>query len=161
MNSRRIAPELFDFVDEAAAALDASTLYEPVSSSSGVLEFCRNFYAQFFVNVLEVDVAALTLESAREANVLLKKHRDWKPEARALVRRFQRLCKIYPDIRGGDYGGGSTVYHEFHEDFIPGLLHEVAAWASAEGEDEVAARAASSRERYRAALTEAEREPPG
>lgn len=74
------------------------------------------------------------------------------------MRRFQKLCKLDPDLRGGDYGGGVRVYRDFHETFVPGLLDEISEWAPTEGLTEVGARASALASSYRLAVEEADRD---
>jgi hypothetical protein len=108
--------------------------------------------------VLRADIDTLSQRDALRAGVLLKRRSDLSTEDRALVRRFQKLCKMDPDLRGGDYGGGTSFYRSFHEEFVPALLSDIAAWAKSEKEADVAERASASLETYRRTLEEVTRE---
>jgi hypothetical protein len=156
----RIAIELFGFLDEAISELQRDTLYKPISPTSAVREFARNFYAQFFENVLNVEVQDISMRSALRANVLLRKNNEWSEERRALVRRFQKLCKLSPDLAGGDYGGGASLFRKFHDTFVPALLKDIEAWARFDNEEALAQQAASTRQRYLETIEEIDRDPP-
>lgn len=157
--SGRISLELFDFLDEAIAELSRDSLRKPISPTSAVREFARNFYAQFFEHVLEEPINDVSLASAARANVLLRKNPSWTEQRRALLRRFQKLCKVSPDLAGGDYGGGASLFRRFHEQFVPDLLSDVESWARSENEDPIAERAGGLRQRYIQTIEELDREP--
>jgi hypothetical protein len=150
MSDRPIALSLFDFVDEGINELtEAKTVDEPLTATSSIRQFSINFYLQFFENVLSTEIQGVSQADAIKANVLARKNRGrWPDQREALVRRFQKLCKSDPDWRGGDYGGGLRVYRQFHQDFVPGLLSDIAAWAEYEGHGEIAAVAEAKHAAY-------------
>lgn len=157
MNSKPIAPEIFNFIDEAAEALgNEGQVDEPLDFGSPVREFCRTFYEQFFANVANKRLLDISADSALEATVLLKDpRRNWTQEARALLVTFQHLYKMDADVRGQNYGGDGDIYREFHEVFVVELLDEIGAWAKAENEEELAKRAIASSATYAKAVSEA------
>lgn len=160
MANQPVALAVFDFLRDARGELTAaSSVDEAFRSTSAAREFCLNFFLQFFENALEVPIESVSMKSAAEANVLAKKRRELTKPQRALIRRFQHLCKIDADIRGGDYGGGRVVYRSFHEDFLPTLLDDIAAWARSEEQDELAVRADAEAESYRSTVDQVEAGP--
>jgi hypothetical protein len=150
-----IAPTLFDLALEAAKELkEKRAITRPVSPNSPALEFSRNFFAQFADGLLGIEVESLTILAAREVNVAAKKRRDLTPGARRLARRFQHLCKLAPNVTGGDYGGRRQVYRDFHEHFMPHLLDDIVTWAEEQDAAALASRAREAAAGYRAALEE-------
>lgn len=157
MADQIVALAVFDFLDDARGELlAASSIDEAFRTTSAAREFCLNFFLQFFENALEAPIESVSMKSAAEANILAKKRLDLSKPQRALIRRFQHLCKIDADIRGGDYGGGRAVYRSFHEDFLPTLLDDVGAWAKSEGQDQMAVRASQEAESYRSTVDQVE-----
>lgn len=151
-----ISPRLFDFVDSAIEQLSADSVETRLAPTAPIREFCQNFFAQFFENVLEVEAQPLSDLGAREARLIARSRgRQLSAERRALLRRFSKLCKLDPDLRGGDYGGGLRVYREFHETFVPELLSDISAWATSDNLSAVASRASTSGTSYRQAVEEA------
>jgi len=159
MNSKPkpVAPEIFDFIDEAVKALaEDGQVDEPLDFESPAREFCRTFYEQFFANVAEMRLFQISADSALEATILLKDPaRNWSQEIRVLLVSFQHLCKMDADIRGRNYGGDGDIYREFHEVFVVDLIKEISAWAEAEGETALAERAKKSAPAYAEAVTKA------
>lgn len=149
--SDAVALELFDVLDEAAQELTAEQQKKPVSATSGARVFLENFYAQFFVNVLRVEPAGISFANASAAGLLLRKNRSWGEPRRKLLRDFHRLCKLEPNLRGGDYGGGRSVYRDFHRTVVPTVLRDIAVWAESEGLSRIAMRARDSADNYEAA----------
>jgi len=152
-----ISPEIFASIDEAIEALgEKGQVDEPLDFQSPVREFCRTFYEQFFANVANKRLRSISADSALEATLLLKDpKRNWPPEARKLLVRFQHLCKLDTDIRGRSYGGDEQIYREFHEEFVVELIEEIEAWAEAAGAPELAKRAAAAGPEYTKAVAEA------
>jgi hypothetical protein len=82
----RIAPALFDFIDEAQDDLRAvAALARPLQATSAIRQFYINFYAQFFENVLKADIDTLSQRDAARAGVLLKRKSGLSTEVRTLV----------------------------------------------------------------------------
>src|SRR5215203_226849 len=120
MNSKPIAPEIFNFIDEAVEALaKEGQVDEPLNFGSPVREFCRTFYEQFFANVANKRLRDISAESALEATLLLRDPKgSWSQETRTLLGTFQHLYKMDADVRGQNYGGDGDIYREFHEVFV-------------------------------------------
>jgi hypothetical protein len=157
MNSKPIAPEIFDFIDEAVKALaKEGQVDEPLDFGSPVREFCRTFYEQFFANVANKRLLDISADSALEATLLLRgPKQSWSQEARALLVTFQHLYKMDADVRGQNYGGDGDIYREFHEVFVVELIEEIGAWAEAENEEGLAKRANESAAAYAEAVSKA------
>ncbi|MBS0549186.1 MAG: hypothetical protein JSR24_15625 [Proteobacteria bacterium] len=160
MDSKPIAPEVFNFVDEAIKALATKgQIDEPLDFESPIREFCRTFYEQFFANVAKKRLLDISADSALEATLLLRSPKqNWTEEARALLVTFQHLYKMDADVRGQNYGGDSDIYREFHETFVIELIEEIGAWAKAEDEEELATRAQESATAYSKAVSKAIKE---
>jgi hypothetical protein len=155
----RIAPSLFDFVDEAQEDLRAAAAMErPLRATSAIRQFYINFFVQFFENVLDAGIDTLSPRDAIRAGVLLKQRTSLSFPVRALVRRFQKLCKMDPDLRGADYGGGTAFFRSFHEEFVPAMLRDIATWAKDDGVAEIGERATTALNTYLATLDELARE---
>ena len=157
MNSKPIAPEIFDFIDEAVEALaHKGQVDEPLDFGSPVREFCRTFYEQFFANVANKRLLDISVESALEATLLLRDPaKSWSQEAKALMVTFQHLYKMDADVRGQNYGGDGDIYREFHEVFVVELIEEIATCANSESEEALAKRAEESAAAYAAAVGKA------
>lgn len=157
MNSKPIAPEIFNFIDEAVEALaKEGHVDEPLNFGSPVREFCRTFYEQFFANVANKRLLDISAESALEATLLLRDpKRSWSQEAKALLVSFQHLYKMDADVRGQNYGGDSDIYREFHEVFVVELIEEIEAWGQSEGEEALAERAKEGAAAYEEAVSKA------
>lgn len=157
MSSKPIAPEIFDFIDEAVEALaKEGQVDEPLDFGSPVREFCRTFYEQFFANVANKRLLDISADSALEATLLLRDpKRSWSQETKALLVTFQHLYKMDADVRGQNYGGDGDIYREFHEVFVVELIEEIHAWAQSEGETPLVGRAKESAAAYAEAVNKA------
>lgn len=152
-----ISPNLFDYVDRAIEGLSSETIRSRVAPTAPIREFCENFFAQFFERVLRVDAQPISAAGALEARRLSRRRGKHAPsaESRVLLQKFQKLCKLEPDLRGGDYGGGVRVYRAFHSEFVPDLLQDIAEWAESEELDAIRSRAADTTPAYRQAAEKA------
>lgn len=62
-----ISPAVFDFVDRAIEQLSADSVASRLAPTAPIREFCQNFFAQFFENVLNVEAQSISDSGAREA----------------------------------------------------------------------------------------------
>lgn len=148
------AVDVFDFVDDAAEELEvAKSATESISTTSAIRQFCVSFFEQFFAYVYDIEIVGVSMDAAKQVNVKSKRRRSESRTTRLLVRRYQHLCKIDPDLRGGDYGGGESVLRDFHEEFIQDMLDEIADWADDAEHPEISERAREVAGRYRVAVS--------
>lgn len=127
-----VAPELLDYIDDYVEETDFNQAVRSsgLDSESQLIVFYRELFAQLFANVLGEPLLGINDRSAKRANVLYRRHRrDWPPSLRRLVKDFQRLCKIYPDLLGAAYSDGGDLISKLHFDLLPQLLRHLEAWA--------------------------------
>lgn len=130
MGDAPVVAEVFDFIDDF---LDKATVYSvagstPLDRESSVLAFCENFFAQFFQNEMRAEITSLSGVSAQRAGVL-RRRLPSDDRRRRLIRHFQRLCKIHPDLVGETYGSGGDERAEFFFSELPDLLSDIKKWA--------------------------------
>jgi hypothetical protein len=133
-----VSPELFAFVDEVAEEIASEDeLQKTLDADEGLLLFAREFYVQFFENVLKAPITSIGTKSGLRANRLMRdKKRSWDRPTQALVRRFQRLCKIYSELLGEQYESRNVI-EDFQRAFVLGLLDEIVEWARKAGHNEI------------------------
>jgi hypothetical protein len=150
-----VSPELFAFVDEVAEEIASQDeLQKTLDADEGLLLFAREFYVQFFENVLKAPITSISTKSGLRANRLMRSKRgDWDRPTQALVRRFQRLCKIYTELLGEQYESRSAI-EDFQREFVLELLDEIVDWASEAEYDEIENAAGDSAVALRAAVEE-------
>lgn len=153
--SRPIEIGLFAFVDEAATGIqEEDELSTELDAESGLLLFVRDFYVQFFENVLEEPITSIGTRSALKANRLMRAGgKRWDTPVRALVRRFQKLCKLYPELLGEQYESADVIA-SFQRDFVIGMLAEIVTWARSVDHAQIAERAAESESLLRSVVEE-------
>lgn len=144
-----IAPELLqyvvDYVDETAL----ESVLEDVESESNLIVFCRELFGQLFANVIGEAITGIGAASAQRANVLRRtRGRTWPGSLRRLVGHFQHFCKIYRDLLGEGYSGGSDARSEFHFTFIPNVMNDLEAWAKESEAPDLAEAITRARRRY-------------
>ena len=155
MSEEPIAPEIFGMLEEytenrSVSAVAGSTPLDPESS---VLAFSENFYAQFFRHEMKVYITSVSAVSSRRAGVL-RRRTPASEEQRRLIRDFQHLCKVHPDLVGETYGGGGDDRAEFFLSQLPDMLRHIETWASAAGYGRTAERAGRTIEIYNRFLDE-------
>jgi hypothetical protein len=145
-----IALGLFDRVRDYARQLakDGLSSKKPLKRDATIIVFCQSFFQQFFEYKFGYEITAVDAQAKLEATRLrvASEQNGTSPEAIALVRSFEDLCDMWPDVLGFTYGGLSTEFRRFHTSYIPRLLKRIGAWASADGLADIrtAARGASS-----------------
>src|SRR4051794_25339492 len=139
------------YVDDyvAEVSIDAALGEEALDSDSQLVVFYRELFAQLFANVIEEPITGISQRSGERARELYRQRGStWPPPLRDLVRDFQHFCKIYPDLLGEGYGGGSEEISELHFDLLPSVLTNLERWAESEGEQTLANVASDGRRRY-------------
>ena len=143
-----IAPGLFNLVRRYAKQLAASGLpkKDPLRRDATIVVFCQTFFQQFFATEFEYEIEAVDQESKREAARLRVEaaKADTHKEALALVRSFEDLCDMWPDVLGFTYGGVSSEFRRFHVKYVPTLLDRITRWAASAGLEEIASAANDS-----------------
>jgi hypothetical protein len=145
---------LFDFVDEFAESVKSGKIkdVEDVEASSGIVEFCEEFFNQFLAAV-GVPVLGFGPTSKAKASAAAIKRRDDPAEVtvRSLLALFEKFCDLHSEVLGGDYGSAKITYEEFHADYMRKLLARAAEWA--EGDyPQLAVRVKAAHEVYDEAL---------
>lgn len=129
-----VAPELMDIIIEYAAAITAGKIKPKpsIGSKSGALEFCENFYAQFFQNKLGKEIKRFDAAAKRDAIGLRldAKQKGSPAVVIQLITWFEKLCDIYPTVLALGYGTGSkTAFDEFHNVYLVTLLERIVKWS--------------------------------
>jgi len=132
-----VAPELMDIIIHYAAAIKAGKVKPKpsVGSKSGALEFCENFYAQFFQNKLGKEIKRFDAAAKKDAiGLRLDCKQKGSPAAVIqLITWFEKLCDIYPTVLALGYGTGSkTAFDEFHNVYLATLLERIVNWSEHE-----------------------------
>jgi hypothetical protein len=139
-----ISPSLFDLLDEYAGELDAreAIVGNVVPATSPALVFVESAFAQFFENVVKVEIKGFgEKEKKRASRVRRKKGESLSPEARSLIALFKQFCDRYEDVQSASYGGQSETLAEFHQKLMVRLVKRIAALAKAENDEELRERA--------------------
>lgn len=151
-----IALELFDRVEEYAESLQEVFNQEDdeedleLESSTSIIVFCENFFAQFFRDTLGTRITSLDQAAkmrAAKARLGLPSDSRYRSKRRLIV-QFEKLCDMWPDIQGHGYSGSTVARTEFNLVYIPKLLERITAWATCAGQLEVAERAREAAEYY-------------
>jgi hypothetical protein len=69
-------------------------------------------------------------------------------ETVALMRSFEELCDLYPEILGYEYGGTFTDFRQFHERYFKRLLKRIDRWLASTGQSDAAERVEHLSDRY-------------
>jgi hypothetical protein len=143
-----IALGLFDRVRDYARLLakDGLSTKKPLKRDATIIVFCQTFFQQFFEYKFAYELTAVDAQAKLEATRLrVAAEQDGVgDEAIALVRSFEDLCDMWPDVLGFTYGGLSTEFRRFHVDYIPRLLKRISGWATADGLADIATAAQSA-----------------
>lgn len=122
---------LFDVLVAYAQQVQRREL-NAVAATAFAITFCENFYAQFFQNVVQVEIKGFNRENkqlAVRARLALKKKRA-STKTIQVITWFEKLCDIYPNVLALGYGGGTKQsLQEFHRSYLGALLKRIAAWA--------------------------------
>ena len=139
-----ISPSLFDLLDEYAGELDAkeAIVGNVVPATSPALVFVESAFAQFFENVVEVEIRGFgEKEKRRASRIRRKKGTALTAEVRSLIALFKQFCDRYEDVQSASYGGQSETLSEFHQKLMVRLVERIAALAESKGDEELKGRA--------------------
>lgn len=122
-----ISLSLFDSIDEYAALLESGNAFvrKVVPETSPVVSFCENAFAQFFQNVVEVEITGFDEKDQKRCARLRRAKRDLPQQMRALMALFEQFCEVIEDVLGAGYGGQATVLEEFHTVYVLRLLDRI------------------------------------
>ncbi|HET6845150.1 MAG TPA: hypothetical protein VFK06_26205 [Candidatus Angelobacter sp.] len=123
-----VAPELFDRVVEYASAVERDK-----ETSSAPIDFCDNFYGQFFQNRMKQEITGFG-NAAKESAVKLriKVEAKEKGEIVLLITWFERYCDIRYDVFSEEYCGRSGDALSTFQDYLDSLLERIIRWAALE-----------------------------
>lgn len=151
-----VAAELFDRLESYAKQLAEKGLPEkkPLKRDATVIVFCQAFFQQFFEYGFAHEITAVDAQAKLEAARLrIAAESDGALAERiAVVRSFEDLCDLWPDVLGFTYGGLSSEFKRFHTNFIPRLLDRIITWLKKDGFADLAERAESTRKGWRQAV---------
>jgi hypothetical protein len=127
-----VAAELFDRLASYAKQLGAKGLQEkkPLKRDAVVVVFCQAFFQQFFEYAFGHEITSVDAQAKAEAARLriTAEGNDALVERAAIIRSFEDLCDLWPDVLGFSYGGLSTEFKRFHTTFMPRLLDRIVHW---------------------------------
>lgn len=125
--------ELFDRVRGYAAQLSEKGLSvkKPLKQGAPIVLFCQLFFQQFFAYAFDFTITSVDQDAKLRA-IALRDERHPAAATADVVRSFEDLCDMWPDILGATYGGLGAEFKRFHTDYVPLLLRRIDAWAAAE-----------------------------
>jgi hypothetical protein len=151
-----VAPELFDRLTTYAEQLASKGLDEkkPLKRDAMVVVFCQAFFQQFFEYAFHHEITSVDAQAKVDASRLriAAEGNDDLADRVAIVRSFEDLCDLWPDVLGFSYGGLSTEFKRFHTTFIPRLLGRIIDWLKNDDFGELAARATRTHDAWREAV---------
>src|SRR5437764_556673 len=98
--------DLFQRVGDYAAQLGKSGLStkSPLKQNAPIILFCQLFFQQFFDYEFGFALESVDQDTKQAVVALRIEHEDAaKPEAVALMRSFEDLCDMWPDVLGFAY----------------------------------------------------------
>jgi hypothetical protein len=143
-----VAPELFERLVEYANEVQRDK--EP---SSAPIDFCDNFYAQFFQNRMKQEITGFG-NAAKESAVKLRLKVETREtrEIVLLIAWFERYCDIRYDVFSEEYGGGSGEALSAFQDYLDILLERISGWARLEKLTDIEREAVEARSALQKAL---------
>jgi hypothetical protein len=143
-----VAPELFDRLIEYASEVERKK-----ETSSQPIDFCDNFFAQFFQNRMKQEITGFG-SAAKESAVKLRLKVTTKErkEIVLLIARFEGYCDMRYDVFAEEYGGGSGDALSRFQDYLDNLLESIHSWAESEKLTDVARESANARAALQHAL---------
>lgn len=112
----------------------------PVSTSP-MLAFAENAFAQFFQNQVGKEIKGFDEKSKKRATRQRAARTDLSPQSRSLIVLYQQFCDIYEDIQSASYGGQATVLEEFHTKLMVRLIERIRALAGSKHDNDLRDRA--------------------
>jgi hypothetical protein len=143
-----IAPTLFDSVIVYAAKVERDK-----ETSSAPIDFCDNFYAQFFQNRMKQEITGFG-NAAKESAVKLrlKTETSEKKEIVVLIALFERYCDLRYDVFSEEYGGGSGEPLSTFQGYLDDLLEGITGWAREEKLTDIESKSVQARSALQQAL---------
>lgn len=136
-----VAPELFERLIEYANEVERNK-----ETSSQPIDFCDNFFAQFFQNRMNQEITGFGT-AAKESAVKLRLKVEKKEQKAVvlLIARFEAYCDMRYDVFAEEYGGGSGDALSKFQDYLSNLLESITRWAESEKLTDIARESAKAR----------------
>jgi len=153
MSSSPVSPELLDHVMAFAAQIASGE--KPSKHIDKLIVCCDNFFLQFFQNHLKAPITGIDASNkAKAIRVRLQPRTQALPVTTlALVKWFERLCDIEPDLKALSYDeDDNPALPDFLRNFVPTFLERALAWATAEELADLAAKIRHARDVYVGAI---------
>lgn len=134
MTQPPVNADLFGHVIKFTQLIDPDEPSAALGEVSTLVVFCQNFYLQFFQNELQLQITGLNPgNKAKAVRCRLAPRDPPLPAATiSLVKWFERLCDIDPDLRASRYDdANSPAVPDFLFNYLPTLLQRALAWAQA------------------------------
>jgi hypothetical protein len=136
-----IALSLFKRIDDAAEK----------RSHAYLVQFCENFFLQFFRHEFGMTITGVNLTSKKLAarrRIQLKSASAKAKATRALCAQFEQLCDNWPAVKEIEYLGDPSDLTDFHTEYMVKLLSTIVDWAKASGNKLLAERAGEAFSTY-------------
>lgn len=133
-----LTPSVFDFVEDYANELASrDDLPTDLDEEEGLVVFAREFFIQFFGEVLGYEI--LTFDDGAGVDVFVadKERSPGGSSADPIVAKFREFCQNYKTIIGEHYDR-SGERSDFQRAFVPALLEDVQMWAKDHDRDDLA-----------------------
>jgi hypothetical protein len=123
-----VAPELFERVVEYASEVESVKTTSPYP-----LDFCDNFYAQFFQNRMNRKITGFG-NAAKESAIQLrlKVQTTEGQEIAQLIVGFEQYCDVRYEVFSAQYDGGNDDATSVFQNYLAKLLGNIDGWARAE-----------------------------
>ena len=123
-----VAPDLFDRLIEYSIDVEKNK----ETSSPQPLDFCDNFYAQFFQNRMKHEIIGFGKEAKESAIRLRLDEKTKEQTVILLITWFEQYCDVRYDVFSEEYGGGTGDAVAVFHDYLEVLLKRILAWSKKE-----------------------------
>lgn len=123
-----IEEKVFEAIDEYVCELKTTEeLRKELPEDEGLVQFCREFFNQFFATEFQIDLSGFTEDDAVDVWLNTEQKLSDEDSREPIVLAFREFCQEFETITTERYDTNGQL-SDFQKVFVPELLELIVAW---------------------------------